>query len=71
VLAEQPEFHSGERLRGLIELTEQRELLKLGARRARSGATGLQITIGGEHRTRHWRLHRGHLRVPGEELARV
>jgi heat-inducible transcriptional repressor len=48
VLADQPEFHSGERLRSLIELTEQRELLKrmLGER---IGASGLQITIGGEH----------------------
>lgn len=48
VLADQPEFNSGERLRGLIELTEQRELLgsELGDRIGRSG---LQITIGGEH----------------------
>jgi heat-inducible transcriptional repressor len=48
VLAEQPEFHSGERLRSLIELTEQRELLQslLGER---IGSRGLQITIGGEH----------------------
>lgn len=48
VLAEQPEFHSGERLRHLIELTEQRELLKslLGER---IGTSGLQITIGAEH----------------------
>lgn len=48
VLAEQPEFHSGERLRSLIELTEQRDLLRtvLGER---IGRQGLQITIGGEH----------------------
>jgi heat-inducible transcriptional repressor len=48
VLADQPEFHSGERLRSLIELTEQRDLLKsvLGDR---IGSTGLQITIGTEH----------------------
>jgi len=48
VLAEQPEFNSGERLRGLIELTEQRDLLRsvLGER---MGAKGMQITIGGEH----------------------
>jgi heat-inducible transcriptional repressor len=48
ILAEQPEFHSGERLRGLIELTEKRELLRtvLGER---VGTSGLQITIGGEH----------------------
>lgn len=48
VLASQPEFTSGERLKGLIELTEQRELLAgvLGEREHRGG---LQITIGGEH----------------------
>lgn len=48
VLAEQPEFKSGERLRSLIELTDRRDLLKrfLGDR---LGSTGLQITIGAEH----------------------
>jgi heat-inducible transcriptional repressor len=48
VLAEQPEFHSGERLRELVELTEQREMLRcvLGER---IGTEGLQITIGAEH----------------------
>ncbi len=48
VLADQPEFHSGERLRSLIELTERRDLLRqmLGER---LGAQGLQITIGAEH----------------------
>lgn len=48
VLAEQPEFHSGERLRTLLELTERRDLLHtvLGAR---AGGQGLHITIGGEH----------------------
>jgi len=48
VLADQPEFQGGERLRSLIELTEQRELLQnvLGER---IGQNGLQITIGGEH----------------------
>ncbi|HEX8242127.1 MAG TPA: heat-inducible transcriptional repressor HrcA [Longimicrobium sp.] len=47
VLAEQPEFSSGQRLRGLIELTERRDLLKdvLGRR----GEGGLQVTIGVEH----------------------
>ena len=49
VLADQPEFHSGERLRGLIELTERRDLLKsvLGGRFGSDG--GLQVTIGAEH----------------------
>ncbi len=47
VLAEQPEFASGERLRALIELTERRDLLKrvVGAR----AAGGLHVTIGVEH----------------------
>ena len=48
VLAAQPEFQAGERLKGLIELTERRDLLAtvLGGR---EHASGLQITIGGEH----------------------
>lgn len=48
VLASQPEFTSGERLKGLMELTERRELLGqvLGAR---AHAGKIQITIGGEH----------------------
>lgn len=48
VLASQPEFATGEQLKGLLELTEQRELLAdvLG-KRASSG--GLSVTIGGEH----------------------
>jgi heat-inducible transcriptional repressor len=48
VLAAQPEFQAGERLKGLIELTERRDLLAavLGSR---EHASGLQITIGGEH----------------------
>ena len=48
LLAAQPEFHSGERLKGLIELTERRDVLGkvLSSRDHRSG---LQITIGGEH----------------------
>ena len=47
VLAEQPEFSSGQRLRSLIELTERRDLLKtvLGRR----GGDGLRVTIGVEH----------------------
>ncbi|MGI9180289.1 MAG: heat-inducible transcriptional repressor HrcA [Longimicrobiaceae bacterium] len=47
-LVDQPEFHSGERLRNLIALTERRDLLRkmLGER---LGAQGLQITIGAEH----------------------
>jgi len=48
VLAAQPEFNSGEQLKGLIELTEQRDLLArvLGNREHKGG---LQITIGGEN----------------------
>lgn len=47
VLAEQPEFASGDRLRALIELTERRDLLKrvVGTR----AAGGLNVTIGVEH----------------------
>ncbi|HEX2190081.1 MAG TPA: heat-inducible transcriptional repressor HrcA [Longimicrobiaceae bacterium] len=50
VLADQPEFASGERLRGLIELIEHRDLLK-GVLGDRVGAQGLQVTIGEEHGT--------------------
>lgn len=48
VLAAQPEFESGESLKGLIELTERRELLAevVGGRTHRGQ---LQITIGGEN----------------------
>ena len=48
VLAAQPEFQEGQRLKNLIELTESRELLAsvLGSR---EHPGGLQITIGGEH----------------------
>ncbi|HET7274582.1 MAG TPA: heat-inducible transcriptional repressor HrcA [Longimicrobiaceae bacterium] len=48
VLADQPEFHSGPRLRNLIELTERTDLLRsiLGER---IGTDGLQVTIGAEH----------------------
>ncbi|HWK89046.1 MAG TPA: heat-inducible transcriptional repressor HrcA, partial [Longimicrobium sp.] len=48
VLAEQPEFSSGERLRSLIELTERRDLLK-SALAMRTGASGLHVSIGVEH----------------------
>lgn len=48
LLADKPEFASGERLRQLIELTETRQQLGnlLGAR---AGAPGISITIGNEH----------------------
>ncbi len=48
VLASQPEFNTGEQLKGLIELTEQRDLLAdvLGNREHRGG---LKITIGSEN----------------------
>ena len=50
VLAEQPEFTTGDRLRALIELTERRQLLAsvLGERVSREGP---QVTIGTEHGT--------------------
>ncbi len=48
MLADQPEFASGLGMRGLLELTERRDLLRraLEARRE----AGLSITIGGENR---------------------
>lgn len=48
LLADQPEFSSGTRLRALLELTERRDLLAsvLGER---EHETALSITIGGEH----------------------
>lgn len=48
VLAEQPEFQSGSGLRGLLELTEQTELLQ-AMLAARTGTKGLTVTIGAEH----------------------
>jgi len=50
VLASQPEFTSGDRLKGLLELTERRELLSrvLGER---IHPAGLKVTIGGENPT--------------------
>jgi len=48
VLAEQPEFQSGQRMRELLSLTEQRqELRRVLAERARS--LGITVTIGGEN----------------------
>jgi heat-inducible transcriptional repressor len=52
VLADQPEFSSGERMRELIELTEQRDVLRK-ALETRSNAVGLTVTIGGENQSRH------------------
>jgi len=48
VLALQPEFTSEERLKGLIELTEKRDLLA-GALTQRDHTAGLSITIGTEN----------------------
>jgi heat-inducible transcriptional repressor len=48
VLAEQPEFASGERLKSLISLTEERDRLK-NAVALRGVGDGLKITIGVEH----------------------
>jgi heat-inducible transcriptional repressor len=50
VLAAQPEFTSGERLKGLLELTERRDLLaEVLSKRSHLG--GIHITIGGENQT--------------------
>jgi heat-inducible transcriptional repressor len=48
VLAAQPEFGSGERLKGLIELTEQRDLLAMAVGN-REHRGRLRVTIGGEN----------------------
>jgi len=48
LLAAQPEFTSGERLKSLIELTERRDVL-VQALSDRNHQGGLQITIGGEN----------------------
>ena len=48
LLAEQPEFATGERMRKLIELTEMRQHLGTLLRQ-RSATSGLTITIGNEH----------------------
>jgi heat-inducible transcriptional repressor len=51
LLAEQPEFASGPKMRELIELTEQREVLKR-ALESRANSIGLTVTIGGENENR-------------------
>ena len=51
VLAEQPEFATGPRMRELIELTEQRDVLRR-ALESRANAVGLTVTIGGENESR-------------------
>jgi len=48
MLAEQPEFASGENLRKLLALTDRPEALGV-ALRQRSSASGISITIGAEH----------------------
>lgn len=48
ILAEQPEFASGERMRELVELTERRDVLR-SALEQRARRRGLTITIGGEN----------------------
>ncbi|MDH3498042.1 MAG: heat-inducible transcriptional repressor HrcA [Gemmatimonadota bacterium] len=47
MLAEQPEFHSNEQMRTLLELTERRDLLRESLRQRSHG--GLTVTIGNEH----------------------
>ncbi len=51
VLAEQPEFASGPKMRELIELTEQRDVLRK-ALESRANSVGLTVTIGGENENR-------------------
>jgi len=48
VLASQPEFTSGEQLKGLIELTERTDILS-SALRGRDHRSGLRVTIGEEN----------------------
>lgn len=48
VLAEQPEFSSGPKMRELIELTERRDVLRR-AMESRANSVGLTVTIGGEN----------------------
>ncbi|MDP2482035.1 MAG: heat-inducible transcriptional repressor HrcA [Candidatus Palauibacterales bacterium] len=47
MLADQPEFHSNERMRNLLELTERRDLLREALRRREQA--GITVTIGSEH----------------------
>jgi len=47
MLADQPEFHSNERMRNLLELTERRDLLREALRRREQ--SGITVTIGSEH----------------------
>ena len=47
MLAEQPEFHSNEQMRALLELTERRDVLQRAL--ARRHAPGLSVTIGAEN----------------------
>lgn len=47
LLADQPEFASGGRMKTLLELTERRDLLVQALQARRQG--GLTVTIGGEH----------------------
>jgi heat-inducible transcriptional repressor len=49
LLAEQPEFATGERMRRLLELTETPEELGALLRRRATSSSGLSITIGAEH----------------------
>lgn len=51
VLAEQPEFASGPKMRELIELTERRDVLRK-VLETRSNSVGLTVTIGGENESR-------------------
>jgi heat-inducible transcriptional repressor len=47
MLAEQPEFHSNERMRNLLELTERRDVLREALRSREQ--TGVTVTIGAEN----------------------
>lgn len=47
MLADQPEFHSNERMRGLLELTERRDLLRQALEQR--AAPGISVTIGAEN----------------------
>jgi heat-inducible transcriptional repressor len=47
MLVDQPEFHSSEQMRNLMELTEQRDVLRRALLARRS--PGISVTIGGEN----------------------